>query len=169
MAIRISSGRAPTALFLLLLGSRCIGAEPAAGDAAKSGAAFVADLYRLLAARKGNVFFSPYSISEALALLSAGASGKTQEEMLQALHWTQPPGGMAAAFAAQDLQLDIPAQDGSVLSVANGLWYQSTGTTLDSFREVARTEYRAQVQPVDFIGNSAAVRPEINDWVEKTT
>jgi serpin B len=169
MANRAPFGRPRVALLVLLLGSRCMGAEPPAGDAAKSGAAFGADLYRLLAARQGNVFFSPYSISEALALLSAGASGKTQQEMLQALHWTQPSGGMAAAFAAQDLELDRPAQDGSVLSVANGLWYQAGGPPLDAFRDVAQKQYRARVQPVDFIGSSAAVRPEINEWVEKKT
>ncbi len=39
-----------------------------------------ADLYRLLAATPGNVFFSPYSIAAALSMVHAGAAGKTKEK-----------------------------------------------------------------------------------------
>jgi serpin B len=142
--------------------------EPARG-AAQAGEAFGVDLYRLFAAKEGNVFFSPYSVSEALALLSAGADGKTRQELLGTLHWRLPPDQMAAAFAAQDLQLDHAALAGAVLTVANGLWFQEGDSPQPAFLNVARGEYRAEVHAVDFIMNPSAVVPEINEWVEKKT
>ncbi|HEX5791526.1 MAG TPA: serpin family protein, partial [Luteolibacter sp.] len=39
------------------------------------------DFYQQLAATKSNVFFSPYSISSALAMVTSGARGDTEAEM----------------------------------------------------------------------------------------
>lgn len=142
--------------------------EPAQA-AAQAGSAFGVDLYRLFAATEGNVFFSPYSISETLALLSAGADGKTKQELLKALHWDLPPDQMAGAFAAQDLQLDRAAKAGAILSFANGLWYQEGDSPQAAFFKVARSEYRAEVHAADFIMNPFVVGPEINGWVEQKT
>ena len=74
------------------------GQDAPARSAAGAGTALGVDLYRIFAAGDGNVFFSPYSVSEALALLSSGADGKTRQELLKSLHWTQGPGQMPAAF-----------------------------------------------------------------------
>src|SRR5579871_6366603 len=73
-------------------------AEGPARAAAASGQALGVDLYRVFSSQDGNFFFSPYSISESLALLGTGAAGKTQAEILRALHWTSPVEQMAGAF-----------------------------------------------------------------------
>ncbi|HEY5079460.1 MAG TPA: serpin family protein, partial [Opitutaceae bacterium] len=169
MANHIPLVRSCAALLLVLTGTCCMGADPAAQEAAKSTAALGVDLYRLLAPQEGNLFLSPYSITEALALVSDGAAGKTQGEILHALHWSGPQKDMAAAFAALERQLDMAARDGANLSVANGLWYQRGGAPVESFLEVARDDYRAEVRPVDFIGSSPSVSQEINDWVSAKT
>jgi serpin B len=157
------------ALLLVLAGPRCPGADPGAQEAAKSTAAVGIDLYKLLAPQEGNLFLSPYSITEVLALVSEGAAGKTQEEILHALHWTGPRAQMAASFAALGKQLDLAARDGVNLSVANGLWYQQGGSPKDSFLGIARDDYRAEIRPVDFTGNSLSVAKEINGWVSAKT
>ena len=41
--------------------------------------AFALDLFQQLRAEPGNVFFSPYSISTALAMTAAGARGETEK------------------------------------------------------------------------------------------
>ena len=46
---------------------------------------FALQLYGQLRNEKGNLFFSPYSISTALAMTYAGAKGRTQEQMAQVL------------------------------------------------------------------------------------
>ena len=51
---------------------------------------FALDLYKKLAeTEKGNIFFSPYSISSALAMTYAGARGQTAEEMAKVLGITK--------------------------------------------------------------------------------
>ena len=48
--------------------------------------AFALELYQHLREQEGNLFFSPHSISLALAMAYAGARGETAAEMAQALH-----------------------------------------------------------------------------------
>ena len=52
--------------------------------------AFALDLYRRLSEKDGNIVFSPYSISTALAMTYAGARGETAEQMAKVLHFTLP-------------------------------------------------------------------------------
>ena len=59
---------------------------------------FAFDLYRTLADdTDGNIFFSPYSISTALAMTYAGARGNTEVEMAKVLHFTPPQDQLHAA------------------------------------------------------------------------
>ena len=52
--------------------------------------AFAFDLYRTLSSEDGNLFFSPYSISQALAMTYAGARGETERQMADTLHFALP-------------------------------------------------------------------------------
>jgi serpin B len=163
-------GALALALAAALAGPRpAAAADTPAGDAAHAGAALGVDLYRIFALQDGNVFFSPYSVSEALALLSAGAGGRTQLEILRTLHWTRPPEGMPEAFKAQDLQLDHASQGGAILSVANGLWFQRGREPRAAFLDIARREYRADVRVSDFGADLPVSRRMINYWVAQKT
>jgi serpin B len=48
---------------------------------------FAFDFYKQLTKESGNIFFSPYSISSALAMIYEGANGETAQEMKQVLHF----------------------------------------------------------------------------------
>ena len=48
-------------------------------DLVAGNSAFAFDLYRALSAEDGNLFYSPYSISLALAMTYAGARGETEQ------------------------------------------------------------------------------------------
>jgi serpin B len=69
--------------------------------------AFAFDLYRFLAEQEGdkNLFYSPYSISLALAMTYAGARGGTEEEMAEALHFMLSQEDLHPAFNALDQEL----------------------------------------------------------------
>ena len=55
----------------------------------KGNDAFAFDLYAKLREKDGNLFFSPESISTALAMTYAGARGETAEEMAKTLHYVE--------------------------------------------------------------------------------
>jgi serpin B len=131
--------------------------------------AFAFDLYAQLREKAGNRFFSPFSVSTALAMTSAGAKGQTFDEMVKTLHL--PPGADAAhaGFGAlmHQLQAD-PEKRGFELSVANALWGQQGLPFRKEFLDLTQKQYGAGLNTVDF-NNPEQARQTINRWVEQHT
>src|SRR5436309_1090324 len=76
---------------------------PVASDQAevvRGNNAFAVELYGQLRGQPGNLFFSPESISTALAMTYAGARGDTAVEMAKTLHFTLPPERLHPAMGA---------------------------------------------------------------------
>ena len=131
--------------------------------------AFALDLYHQLQSVEGNLFFSPYSISTALAMTYAGAQGETAAQMAQALHFPLEPGQLHPPFALLDRQLDAITTRGDVkLQIADALWVQTGHPFLKSFLTVTRRYYGARIIAVDYT-NAEVARQTINGWVEKKT
>src|SRR5262245_18410507 len=90
-------------LFLIMTGPACSNpTAQAAADGSKVASAnnrFGLDLYQRTKATKENLFFSPFSISSALAMTYAGARGQTAKEMAQTLHFELPQNELHPAFA----------------------------------------------------------------------
>jgi serpin B len=129
---------------------------------------FAVALYGQLRHQSGNLFFSPESISTALAMAYAGARGSTASEMAKTLHFTLPPDKLHPAMGA--LLRDLNAtHEGYQLSVANALWAQQGYTFLDDFLSLLKTNYGAGLNQVDFKGATEAARKTINQWVEQKT
>jgi serpin B len=61
---------------------------------------FAVDLYAQLREQPSNLFFSPASISTALAMTYAGARGQTAEQMARVLHFPAHQEKLHEAFAA---------------------------------------------------------------------
>jgi len=131
---------------------------------------FALDLYARLRGKEGNLFFSPFSISTALAMTYAGARGNTAEQMADVLHFTLEQQRLhpAAAELIESLQANKES-DGYELCVANALWGQQDYAFLDGFINLTQTHYRAGLNKVDFRRNTESVRQTINAWVEKET
>jgi serpin B len=102
--------------------------------------AFAFDLYQNLRQTDGNLFFSPYSVSSALAMTFAGARGDTEAQMAGALHYTLGQDGLHPAFNALDLALNnsgTGADKGSfTLRSVNSLWAQQDYKFLPAFLDV---------------------------------
>ena len=121
--------------FVLLPPARGAETPPAAADRAavvEGDNAFAVELYGHLRKQSGNLFFSPESISTALAMAYAGARGDTASEMAKTLHFTLPPERLHPAMGALLSDLNA-AHEGYQLSVANALWAQHGYTFLDDF------------------------------------
>jgi len=161
---------AVVACFLLLAHGQGVD-TPAAADrkaVVDGDNAFAVALYGQLGKQSGNLFFSPESISTALAMAYAGARGETASEMAKTLHFALPPEKLHPAMGALLRELNAP-QEGYQLSVANALWAQHGYTFLDDFLQVLKNDYGAGLNQVDFKGSSETVRSTINQWVEQKT
>jgi len=141
---------------------------------------FALELYAKLRAEKGNLFFSPYSISTALSMTYAGAKGETKIQMAKVLHlptiplksteqiWTQSR--FHSAFGAIINDLNARGEKGNYeLSVANALWGQKGYGFLKEFLELIKTNYGGGLNEVDFVRAAETARKTINTWVEKET
>jgi serine protease inhibitor len=118
----------------------------------------------------GNLFFSPYSISTALAMTWAGARGETEKQMAEVLHFTLPQAQLHKAFGALEKQLNEAGEEGRYqLSVANALWGQAGYNFLDEFLELTDKSYGAGLREVDFVTQAQQARLIINAWVEEKT
>jgi serpin B len=135
---------------------------------AKSNNEFAFDLYGQLAPDDGNLFFSPTSISTALAMTYAGAEGVTAKEMATTLNFTQPSDEIHSAFASLMATLSAPEKDYE-LRVANRLWGQTGYGFLPKYLAITKKEYGAELAQLDFINQPDKSRQEINTWVEEQT
>lgn len=132
---------------------------------------FALDLYGQLKQAEGNLFFSPCSISTALAMTYAGARGNTEEQMAHTLHFpldqrqtTHP------AFADLQSELNAIQEKGDIdLSMANALWVQKDYIFLKEFLGLIEKHYGATLHSVDFKRACEATRRKINAWVEQKT
>lgn len=158
-------------------------------QAVEANAGLAVDMYRQLLKQKSepNLFFSPYSISLALAMTAEGTRGQTAAEMGKVLHFPD-----VARRVGDDAQL-IPwhtalihsgfAQlsrnlagapkkdtDRHELRIANALWGDQRYPFRQQFVETLKGAYDVgAVQPCDFMGNSEKERQRINGWVADQT
>lgn len=158
-------------MLLLVAGGGMIVAQPAKGTAVVHGnSQFACELYGKLAAEEGNLFFSPYSISNALAMTYGGAGGNTAKEMAATLHFDGASDDFHAAFA--DLVRRIQSEDKKrkyQLRIANRLWGQKDFGFVPEFISSSAKSYGAGLEEVDFRGATEQARQAINAWVEKQT
>jgi len=144
--------------------------EAGPSPVAKGGNAFAADLYARLKEQKGNLFFSPYSISSALAMTYAGARGDTAAQMAQVLHVDLAPDKLHAAYGALTGSLNAAGKAGYFeLAIANALWAQKGYPFIPEYLALVEKAYAAKVLEADFQKDAEAARTTINRWVEDQT
>ena len=129
---------------------------------------FTLALYGRLRQQPGNLFFSPFSIRTALAMVQAGAMGETAAQMGAALcipsSEETPHGGYGKAVSR------FHATGGEhEMSVANSLWGQEGSPLQPEFLDVIARQYGGTMNAVDFRRNTEAARVAINQWVEDKT
>ncbi len=130
-----------------------------------------------------NHLVSPLSISIALAMTWAGARGTTETEMSETLQFPFEQdtlhlamGGLLTALSDRAygddpgwFDLFTGDEDSLDLALANRIWPQDGLALRDEFLETLDTRYAGEPQPLDFAGDSAGARDEINSWVADQT
>jgi len=121
---------------------------------------FALELYRKLASTPGNLFYSPYSVESALAMVSEATAGTTHDELVRVMG---ERAGRHPTLAAKR------SVDGVVLATANALWHQTGYPIVPAYLELVRDQLRAEVHPVDFAADPEAAVAAINRWVAAAT
>lgn len=128
---------------------------------------FGLDLYQKLASKDGNVFFSPASISSAMAMAYAGARGQTAEQIAKVMHFDEPADKLSSQFAQVLHDWNAPRDDYR-LAMANAMWGQKGYPFVPAFNQLLERDYGAGIHEVDF-AQSEQARQAINEWVSKQT
>jgi serpin B len=138
--------------------------------------AFALDLYAQVADGDANVFFSPFSISSALAMTYAGARSATEDQMAGALHFDLGQDALHPAFNAIDLELGRRTElhepfegEGFELSIVNALWGERGFPFLGSYLDTLAENYGAGLRLMSFSEDPEGSRVAINSWVSDET
>ncbi len=132
--------------------------------------------------KDGNLFFSPYSVSSALAMTMEGARGQTAREMGDVLQFPDTvrrigvddqriPWETAKIHTGMGAINNRLNRDNKpyALRVANALWGEQTYRWRPEFLKALDEPYGAALREVDFIHNPERERQRINQWVEDQT
>jgi serpin B len=126
--------------------------------------------HELQGSTEENMFYSPFSISTAMALVYAGAQDETALQVSQTMNF-QPDIHFHSDYKQLLGKLKNGAEGKIKLNIANGLWAQKDFRFLDAYFDLAKSNYHSELKNVDFVDVSERekTRKEINSWVEETT
>ncbi|XP_063136399.1 thyroxine-binding globulin isoform X4 [Rattus norvegicus] len=133
---------------------------------------FAFRLYRKLSVENPdlNIFFSPVSISAALAMLSFGSGSSTQTQILEVLGFNltdTPVKELQQGFQHLICSLNFPNNE-LELQMGNAVFIGQQLKPLAKFLDDVKTLYETEVFSTDF-SNVSAAQHEINSYVEKQT
>ncbi|MCK5283867.1 MAG: serpin family protein [Nanoarchaeota archaeon] len=129
---------------------------------------FAFDLYsELNKAEDSNIFYSPYSISSALAMTYEGAKGQTADEMRAVFHFPENS-ILRPNFAAiyNDINQGSKAYE---LNTGNALWVQEDFQFLQDYLTTVEKYYGGKAENLDFVGETEKSRQTINSYIEEQT
>jgi serpin B len=135
---------------------------------------FAFDLYKSLKTKDGNLFYSPYSLSTALAMTYAGARTDTEKQIAATMHFDLSQARLHPAFDNLDLELakrgqNLKGNETFKLSNVNAIWGQKDYTFQAAYLDALAQYYGAGLRVLDFKQSPDASRVTINDWVSSQT
>lgn len=147
--------------------------------------AFACNLYHAIKDGQHNIIFSPYSISQALAMVYLGARGETERQMADTLRFSLPQEKLHCAFGALHEHLNPPPPSPSVsepdlpvrlfstfnteLTIANAIWGQDGYPFRDGYLNQLDQYYQSEVHRADFKNAADEARRTINTWISEAT
>src|SRR3954469_2941017 len=136
--------------------------EANAASAARSVNAFAFDLYEKIACEEENVFFSPYSIHQAMHMAFDGAGGTTAEQMSKSLRLQGAEHRLA--LEENDYCRRYPHE----VKLANAMWGQSGYAFHEWYMKRLKSKHHANFGELDFADQTASARL-ISEWIENNT
>jgi serpin B len=133
---------------------------------------FAFNLYNELQSTDGNICFSPYSISSALAMVYDGAREETRKQMGSVLKFDNLPQTLNESFSALNrffAKISTDVNPDFRLFIANSLWIQTGTPILPEFMDNMARYFKVNVHRVDFFKQKESTRREINQFVKEKT
>ena len=129
---------------------------------------FAINLYSQYKSEEGNIFFSPFSISTAMAMVYEGAEGKTAKEIKSVFGFPKYDNSRRNQYS--NLLSEINKKDKEyALNTANALWAEQDFQFLDEYLTTVEKYYGGKTTNLDFKNEWEASRLIINNWVEDKT
>ena len=151
-------------LTILLLIVGCVFAR----DVIEANNRFAINLYSQYKSEEGNIFFSPFSISTAMAMVYEGAEGKTAKEIKSVFGFPKYDNSRRNQYS--NLLSEINKKDKEyALKTANALWAEQDFHFLDEYLTTVEKYYGGKTTNLDFKNEPEASRLIINNWVEDKT
>jgi len=132
---------------------------------------FAIDLYQQISKQpeqaENNVFFSPYSLSTAMAMLYAAAEGETKQQIQKTFHYPMPA-ILNPNSAALYNQFNKPNPNYD-LSTVNDLWMRQGLSPNQAYLDTVQRYYGGQVTNLDFASRPEPSRQAINKTISNHT
>jgi serine protease inhibitor len=129
---------------------------------------FAFDLYSELDKSNGNnIFYSPYSISAALAMTYEGAKEQTADEIKSVFHFPEE-NVLRSNFAAIYNNINEKNKEYE-LRTGNALWAQYDYPFLEEYMNRVEQYYGGKAANLDFIRETEKSRQTINSFIEEQT
>ncbi|AKB37502.1 Serine protease inhibitor (serpin family) [Methanosarcina siciliae C2J] len=141
-------------------------------DIATANNAFAFDMYsqltQLETGEHENIFFSPHSISTAMAICYEGAEGTTKEQISNVFYFPSNKTVLKVRMERINDKINSVNSDYE-LQTANALWVQEGYPVKEAYIRNVKKYYDGEVTNLDFVGKPDASRNTINEWVEART
>jgi len=135
---------------------------------------FAVKLYHALSEKNnGNIFFSPYSISLAFAMIYAGAENETEMQIAESLCFNLSQDRLHPVFNNLDQEIASRGEKEDenifILNIVNAMWGQKDYYFLPSYLDILAENYGAELKLVDFYNDPEVSRIAVNEWVSENT
>ena len=117
--------------------------------------------------KNGSLFYSPYSIASTLALVYAGAGGKTKEEIAAAFGWGTSP--QLIVHKSLGKFLARVSNGKRSMKVASRIWVDNYDRVGRKFRKTITNYYGSKLGRLDYFADPEGSRDAINKWVKEKT
>jgi Serine protease inhibitor len=117
--------------------------------------------------KEKDIFVSPLSASLAFSMASAGAEGKTQQEMLSALDFNGDTQQQVNDFSYYVIKKLLSGDKTTKILVANSIWTLQGFPVYKQFTDILTKYYFAENRVLDL--NEAKAVKEVNKWCSDNT
>jgi len=128
--------------------------------------AFNLELLKSLSKEQNNIFYSSFSVNQALTMAYFGAKGQTQQEIKDTLGYNNLSTEDIAAY--QKYLADVYKNPGdTIFYSANSLWIDDEISVKDDYINTMINSFDAEVATIDLQSDKAV--DTLNKWIDKKT